>query len=162
MAPQTTGRAAAAITSAHLSDGQRSSGVVVAATVAPSLATQPQNVTVAYGGGLAIVTEAPSGAASNPGNIQGVNLLALQNGTAGAVTAAFPVGEALQASVLTRSALTLYAPFSGDPTQAASGAVAIIDLTAVDCRDALLGGDCPACVPPDGPNPTTRASPKGR
>ncbi len=132
-------------TSLHLVDPTTSS-----VTVQATLANQPQSVTVAYGGGLAIVTEAPSGAPSNPGNFQGVNLLALQNGTAGAVTAAFPVGENLQAPVLTRSALTLYAPFSGDPTQAASGAVAIIDLTPIDCRDALLGGDCPACVPPDG------------
>ncbi len=118
--------------------------------VSTPLATQPQSVIVANGGGLAIVTEAPTGGATNPGNIQAVNLLALQNGTANPVTAAFPVGQNLHTPVLTQSATILYAPFSGESTQADSGAVAIINLSPIDCRDALLGGDCPACTPPDG------------
>jgi hypothetical protein len=50
---------------------------------------------------------------------------------------------------MTESGRRLYVPYSGASPPPPAGAVAVIDITSADCRDALLAHECPDCDTPD-------------
>jgi hypothetical protein len=117
-------------------------GVLTAAvTATASLADTPSSMLITPGGGFAIVASAQA--------LQAVNLIALANGGPNPTGGDFALSATIGRFVMTASGHRLYVPYSGVAGPPPTGAVAVIDITNADCRDALLGHDCPACGAPD-------------
>ena len=119
----------------HLFD--TSAGSIIASV---QLAVTPASLMVSADGGLAVVASA--------GALQAVNLKALAEGAADPAGAAFTLQTTLGACAMTAAGDRIYAPFTGAGA-ANQGGVAVVSLARADCRDALLGHDCPECEPPD-------------
>ena len=101
----------------------------------------PEAVLITPGGGTAIVL---SGKA-----LQAVNLVALAAGQSNPAGPDYPLQATIGQTAMTTAGNRLFVPFSGDPTQPASGGVAIVQFADADCRDALRGHECPGCDAPD-------------
>jgi hypothetical protein len=111
-------------------------GSVIAST---ALADTPVSMLLTQGGGYAIVMSAQA--------LQVVDLGALATGASNPTSADFALAPTIGRSAITSSARRLFVPFSG--ASADSGAVAVLDISDTDCRDALHGHHCPACETPD-------------
>ncbi|MGF6870987.1 YncE family protein [Paraburkholderia sp. MM5477-R1] len=105
------------------------------------LTSSPLFAVIDSGRGTAIVASAKA--------LQAVNLVVLASGTSNAVSAEYPIEANIGRAALTNSGRRLFVPFSGDPSVAESGGVAVVDIGSADCRDALRGQACPACGVPD-------------
>jgi DNA-binding beta-propeller fold protein YncE len=106
-----------------------------------SLADAPLSMVVSPGGAFAIVASAQA--------LQAVNLIALANGDPNPTTSDFALSPTIGRFAMTASGHRLFVPYSGVAGPPPTGAVAVIDITDADCRDALRGHDCPACDAPD-------------
>jgi hypothetical protein len=112
-----------------------------AVTASVGLNDPPLSLMIAPGGGFAVVASAQ--------DLQTVNLVALANGTSDSASADFALSATIGRFAMTASGLRLYVPYSGVAGPPPTGAVAVIDITSSNCRDLLLGGDCPSCDIPD-------------
>jgi DNA-binding beta-propeller fold protein YncE len=112
-----------------------------AVSACASLADAPLSMVVSPGGGFAIVASAQA--------LQAVNLIALANGDANPTTGDFALSPTIGRFAMTASGHKLFVPYSGVAGPPPTGAVAVIDITGADCRDWLLGHDCPDCDTPD-------------
>jgi DNA-binding beta-propeller fold protein YncE len=112
-----------------------------AVTHCAALADAPASMVIAPGGGFAIVASAQT--------LQAVNLIALANGATNPTSGDFALSPTIGRFAMTASGRRLYAPYSGVAGPPPTGAVAVIDISDTDCRDALIGHDCPDCTGPD-------------
>jgi len=108
-----------------------------AVTGCAALADAPTSLLIAPGDSFAIVASAQ--------DLQTVNLIALANGVAIPTSGDFALSPTVGRFAMTASGHRLYVPYSGVAGPPPTGAVAVIDITSTDCRDALLGHDCPHC-----------------
>jgi len=112
-----------------------------AVTNCAALADAPTSMMIAPGGAFAIVASAQA--------LQAVNLIALANGAANTTSGDFALSPTIGRFAMTASGRRLYVPYSGASPPPPAGAVAVIDITSADCRDALLAPECPDCDTPD-------------
>jgi hypothetical protein len=112
-----------------------------AVTASVGLNDPPLSMMIALGGGFAVVASAQ--------DLQTVNLVALANGVPNPASADFSLSATIGRFAMTASGLRLYVPYSGVAGPPPTGAVAVIDITSSNCRDLLLGHDCPSCDIPD-------------
>ena len=112
-----------------------------AVTASVGLNDPPLSLMIAPGGGFAVVASAQ--------DLQTVNLVALANGVPNPASADFALSATIGRFAMTASGLRLYVPYSGVAGPPPTGAVAVIDITSSNCRDLLLGHDCPSCDIPD-------------
>jgi hypothetical protein len=108
-----------------------------AVTASVALNDPPLSLSIAPGGGFAVVASAR--------DLQTVNLVVLANGTPNPASGDFALSATIGRFAMTASGLRLYVPYSGVAGPPPTGAVAVIDITSSDCRDLLLGHDCPSC-----------------
>ena len=112
-----------------------------AVTASVGLNDPPLSLMTTPGGGFAVVASAQ--------DLQTVNLVALANGAPDSASADFALSATIGRFAMTASGLRLYVPYSGVVGPPPTGAVAVIDITSSNCRDLLLGGDCPSCDTPN-------------
>jgi hypothetical protein len=112
-----------------------------AVTNCASLADAPASMLIAPGGAFAIVASAQA--------LQALNLIALANGATNTTSADYALSPTNGRFAMTGSGRRLYVPYSGASPPPPAGAVAVIDITSADCREALLAPECPDCNTPD-------------
>src|SRR5690606_6663273 len=107
-----------------------------------SLSHKPLELVVAQGGQWAFVTETDG---ADGFFIQSVDLAGLELGRPDIVGAAYEIGKEPGVPAVDSLLGRLYLPYAEDMAVDDAGAVAVFDITQLDCAGLLQGEDCPAC-----------------
>ncbi|GGJ24233.1 hypothetical protein [Neoroseomonas lacus] len=109
-----------------------------------ALAHPPVDAQAASGGAFALILEAD---AAGAGFVQALSVGALAAGLTAHATPPVPVGDGPSGIVI--SGEVGYVAYTDALATPGVGGVAVLGVSALDCADALRGGDCPGCVTPD-------------